>query len=208
MYRLSHSNAEWDLNSIEKNLLGLKVDVAGIEFENPLGLAAGYDKNARVITPLLNMGFSHVEIGTVTPKAQMGNPKPRMFRLENEKGVVNRLGFNNKGCEIVLGNVTQTNKKNGVVGVNVGANKDTENFVDDYVVGVKKFSGVADYMTLNISSPNTQGLRDLQKQNELEQMLKRIGEIDNSTPLFLKIAPDIEEAANGRNRKSGGGLVR
>ena len=172
--------------------------VAGITFPNPLGMAAGYDKNAEVPEALLKLGFGFTEVGTVTPKPQAGNPKPRIFRLEADRAVINRLGFNNEGHAAALSRL-QALKGSGIVGVNIGANKDSADRIADYVAGIRTFYGVARYFTANISSPNTPGLRDLQARASLAELLgavllARDEEAKKSgrrVPVFLKIAPDL-----------------
>ena len=180
----------------------LRVDVAGLSFPNPLGMAAGFDKNAEVPDALLRLGFGFTEIGTVTPKPQAGNPRPRVFRLVEDRAVINRLGFNNDGHAAVLARLQVRMGKPGVVGVNIGANKDSTDRADDYVRGVNNFYNVASYFTVNISSPNTPGLRDLQSRASLAELLERVMtarnakalETQKSVPVFLKIAPDLAEA--------------
>ena len=167
----------------------LKINVAGIEFPNPLGLAAGYDKNGVVAKEIIELGFSHMEVGTVTPKAQVGNKKPRVFRLEKEKGIINQFGFNNHGSKIVKENIK--NNKNKIIGVNIGANKNTKEFIDDYKKGIETFKKNAQYITINISSPNTENLRDMQNKNQLNELVKQIENSRIKIPVFVKIAPDL-----------------
>jgi dihydroorotate dehydrogenase len=179
----------------------LAVRVAGLAFPNPLGMAAGYDKNAEVPDALLGLGFGFAEVGTLTPRAQAGNPKPRIFRLIEDKAVINRLGFNNEGHEAALQRLTARATKPGIVGVNIGANKDSEDRIADYVAGVRRFAPVASYLTVNISSPNTPGLRNLQGGEALGELLARVTEARAETPgaqgkpvpLLLKIAPDLDQ---------------
>lgn len=179
----------------------LAVHVAGIEFPNFLGLAAGFDKNAEIINPVLRLGFGFTEIGTLTPKAQAGNPKPRLFRLVEDEAVINRMGFNNKGHEAAYRRLS-ARKRRGIVGVNIGANKDSANRIDDYGLGIHKFYDVADYFAVNISSPNTPGLRNLQARDSLKELLSAVScareeekqKNSNHVPIFLKIAPDLSEA--------------
>lgn len=172
--------------------------IAGLQFPNPLGLAAGYDKNAEVPDAILRMGFGFTEIGTITPRAQAGNPKPRMFRLTKDEGVINRLGFNNQGHSAALKRLEARRGNAGIVGINIGANKDSDDFTVDYETGIKCFAHLADYFTVNISSPNTPGLRSLQTANSLTILLKRIFAaldacvVKNKPPIFLKLAPDLE----------------
>jgi dihydroorotate dehydrogenase len=178
----------------------LRQTVAGLEFENPLGMAAGYDKNAEVPEALLRLGFGFTEVGTVTPKAQAGNPRPRIFRLVEDEGVINRLGFNNEGHEAAFQRLS-TLRGNGIVGVNIGANKDSADRVGDYVAGIRRFYSLARYFTANISSPNTPGLRDLQGRESLAALLSAVlaardeeaAKTGRKIPVFLKIAPDLTE---------------
>lgn len=172
----------------------LGVEAFGLRFPNPVGLAAGFDKNAEVPDAILAAGFGFAECGTLTPRPQTGNPRPRVFRLLADSGVVNRLGFNNDGFAAALPRVTTRTRK-GIVGLNVGANKDTADRTDDYVDGIKTFAPYADYLTINISSPNTPGLRDLQAAEALDDLLARTLEardaISPRKPVLLKIAPDL-----------------
>ena len=152
----------------------LAVRAFGLNFPNPVGMAAGFDKNAEVPDALLRLGFGFVEIGTVTPKPQSGNPRPRLFRLERDEAVVNRMGFNNDGAEAVLRRLASRAQLPGIVGVNVGANKDSTDRVADYVKLIETFAPVASYFTVNVSSPNTPGLRDLQQGRVLDDLLTRV----------------------------------
>jgi dihydroorotate dehydrogenase len=178
----------------------LRQTVAGLEFANPLGMAAGYDKNAEVPEALLRIGFGFTEIGTVTPKAQPGNPRPRIFRLVEDEGVINRLGFNNEGHDAAFARLSGIGGS-GIIGVNIGANKDSEDRIDDYVKGIRRFYSVARYFTANISSPNTPGLRDLQARESLSALLSAVlaardeeaAKSGRKTAVFLKIAPDLTE---------------
>jgi dihydroorotate dehydrogenase len=175
----------------------------GLSFANPVGLAAGFDKNAVAVNALLRQGFGFVEAGTVTPLAQPGNPKPRMFRLSEDRAVINRLGFNNEGLEHFTRNFAGRDAKLGIAGANIGKNKDQTDAVADYVRGLEAVYALADYVTINISSPNTQGLRDLQHEEALGALLgalrAKAAELHASTgkhtPLLLKIAPDIDADA-------------
>lgn len=173
----------------------LATRVAGIEFPSPVGLAAGFDKDAEVPDAMLGLGFGFVEVGTVTPLAQEGNPRPRLFRLVEDEAVINRMGFNNHGQAAALTRL-QRRKRQGVVGVNIGANKDAKDRIADYVTGVQAMAGVADYLTVNISSPNTPGLRGLQDLGPLTELLTAIAEVRvaKGPPLFLKVAPDLTSA--------------
>jgi dihydroorotate dehydrogenase len=170
----------------------------GLNFPNPVGLAAGFDKNAEVPDALLRLGFGFVEIGSVTPKPQDGNPRPRLFRLEQDSGVINRMGFNNEGAEPVLRRLAARARHGGIVGVNVGANKDSPDRTADYVRLIELFAPVASYFTVNISSPNTPGLRNLQQAAALDDLLARVVDARErvrknagDSPLLLKIAPDL-----------------
>ncbi|WP_404406286.1 quinone-dependent dihydroorotate dehydrogenase [Pelagibacterium halotolerans] len=174
----------------------LATALCGLKLPNPVGMAAGFDKNAEVPGPLAKVGFGFVEVGTVTPRPQTGNPVPRLFRIPEAMGVVNRLGFNNEGHAAAFERLTDRDRSQ-VIGVNIGANKDSEDFVADYVLGVKAFSPIADYLTANISSPNTPGLRNLQSDEALTRLLGAITETraaqPRQTPVFLKVAPDLSE---------------
>lgn len=179
---------------------GLQVKIAGLSFANPLGMAAGYDKNGEVPDALLSLGFGFVEVGTVTPLPQAGNPKPRIFRITQQNAVINRLGFNNEGHQRMLDRLKARRGRTGVVGVNIGANKDSADRIADYEQGVRRFAALASYLTVNISSPNTPGLRKMQAREILGELLARLVAIRNEAspqgrpvPLFLKIAPDLEE---------------
>ncbi|NOX84190.1 MAG: quinone-dependent dihydroorotate dehydrogenase [Alphaproteobacteria bacterium] len=174
----------------------LAIRVAGMDFPNPLGLAAGFDKNAQAANAMLDLGFGFVEVGAVTPHPQPGNPRPRVFRLRDDAAVINRYGFNNDGLEKVAMRLARR-KKRGLVGVNLGANKDSADRVEDYVKGVAALSGLVDFYTVNISSPNTPGLRALQDKAALNDLMVRVlAERDRAapaTPVFLKIAPDLAD---------------
>ncbi|OCW56381.1 quinone-dependent dihydroorotate dehydrogenase [Hoeflea olei] len=174
----------------------LAVTVAGLAFPNPLGMAAGYDKNAEVAPQLARLGFGFVEVGTLTPKAQPGNPRPRIFRLVGDHAVINRMGFNNGGHAAAHARIS-ADRRAGLLGINIGANKDSEDRAADYVAGISCFADVADYFTINISSPNTPGLRNLQTRAALADLLQRVlAERDAKSrrvPVFLKIAPDLVE---------------
>jgi dihydroorotate dehydrogenase len=172
----------------------LASEVAGLRFANPVGLAAGLDKDARAIPGLFALGFGAVEVGTLTPRPQPGNPRPRLFRLAEDRAVINRMGFNNGGLDAALPRVSRARRR-GVLGVNVGANKDSTDRIADYRHGVSRAAAVADYVTINISSPNTPGLRDLQHGAALAELLAACDEARGSTPLFLKVAPDLDAAA-------------
>lgn len=178
---------------------------AGLAFQSPVGLAAGYDKNADVPNQVLKLGFGFMEVGTVTPFAQAGNPRPRIFRLPKDGAVINRLSFNNEGHQAALAKLEKASavggKKGAIIGVNIGANKDSDDRAEDYVKGIERFYHVAKYFTVNISSPNTPGLRDLQSKEILADLLKRSTtkrhemhqKTGHKVPLFLKVAPDLTE---------------
>ncbi len=178
----------------------LGVKVWGLDFPNPLGIAAGFDKDARVPGAVLAMGFGHAEIGTVTPRPQEGNPRPRVFRLIRDRALINRLGFNNSGHAAALARLSLARPK-GVLGINVGANKDAVDRAADYVAGVRAFYDVASYFTVNISSPNTPGLRDLQAPAALDELVGRVLQAREEMvavgrpkrPVVVKLAPDIAE---------------
>ena len=174
----------------------LKVKLLGKNFPNPIGLAAGFDKSAEAYSSLLRLGFGFVEVGTVTPLKQFGNPKPRIFRLKDDYALINRLGFNNDGIEIIKNRIKSDGKK-GILGVNIGPNKETKDQKNDFCLGLKNFFDIADYITVNISSPNTEGLRDFHDQEKLKDLLLALNKIkkENKTDisLLLKVSPDIED---------------
>ncbi len=175
----------------------LATTVAGLRFPNPVGLAPGYDKNAEIFAQAFGLGFGSVEVGTVTPKPQSGNPRPRLFRLVEDKAVINRMGFNNDGAGIVADRLAKARGRalGGPVGVNIGANKDSEDRIADYVRGMERLAPLADYVTVNISSPNTPGLRALQDKAALVELLVRVkAAAPEGKPVFLKVAPDLEPA--------------
>jgi dihydroorotate dehydrogenase len=179
----------------------LAVRAFGLNFPNPIGMAAGFDKSAEAPDALLRLGFGFVEIGSVTPEPQAGNPRPRLFRLERDEAVINRMGFNNDGADAVLRRLAARAHLGGIVGVNVGANKDTTDRVADYVKLIETFAPVASYFTVNVSSPNTPGLRNLQQAAALDDLLAKVIEARErvranagDTPVLLKIAPDLSLA--------------
>jgi dihydroorotate dehydrogenase len=179
----------------------LAVRAFGLNFPNPIGMAAGFDKSAEAPDALLRLGFGFVEIGSVTPKPQAGNPRPRLFRLERDAAVINRMGFNNDGADVVLRRLAVRAHLGGIVGVNVGANKDSADRVADYVKLIETFAPVASYFTVNVSSPNTPGLRNLQQAAALDDLLakviearERVRQNAGDTPVLLKIAPDLSLA--------------
>ncbi len=174
----------------------LKTKLFNQNLDNPIGIAAGFDKNAEVYNPLFKLGFGFVEVGTVTPLKQYGNEKPRVFRLVEDQALINRLGFNNHGSDTILNRI-KSNKKLGVLGINVGPNKNSNDRLNDYLIGLEKFSEVADYITINISSPNTENLRNFHEENKLKELLKSVSEkkkqLKTEIPIAVKISPDINE---------------
>ncbi len=178
--------------------LRLACRVLGLTFPNPVGLAAGFDKNAEVIDATLAAGFAFTEVGTLTPQPQVGNPRPRIFRLPADQAVINRMGFNNQGFAAVERRLT-ARRRQGIVGVNIGANRDSADRIADYVAGVRRFAPLADYLAINISSPNTPGLRDLQERKALTGLVAAIAEARRAAatpvPMLLKLAPDLDDAA-------------
>ncbi|HZZ30929.1 MAG TPA: quinone-dependent dihydroorotate dehydrogenase [Phenylobacterium sp.] len=178
----------------------LATSLAGLSLPNPVGLAPGFDKDAEVFAPMLRAGFGFVECGTVTPEPQAGNPRPRLFRLSQDRAVINRMGFNNKGLEAFAARLARRGSAGalGVAGANIGANKDSADRIGDYVTGLSRLWGLASYFTINISSPNTPGLRALQTKAALEELLGRLRAAADSlppsgrVPMFLKVAPDLE----------------
>ena len=166
------------------------------KLSSPIGVAAGFDKNAEVYNPLFNLGFGFVEVGTITPKPQFGNPKPRVFRLEEDEALINRLGFNNFGSERISQTIKENNKK-GFLGINIGPNKDSKDRVEDYLICFRKFYNLADYITINISSPNTENLRDFHNQDELNSLIDKLKnekkELNSNIPLAIKVSPDLND---------------
>ncbi|MGV6819735.1 MAG: quinone-dependent dihydroorotate dehydrogenase [Parvularcula sp.] len=172
----------------------LRTRIGNIDLPNPVGLAAGFDKNAEVPDGMLRMGFGFVEVGAVTPLPQPGNPRPRVFRLSADKAVINRYGFNNDGLDLIRERLARRHQRAGIVGVNLGANKTADDRVADYVKGVRALSPFVDFCTVNISSPNTPGLRALQGRDELDALLSSVLHARTAgTPVFLKIAPDLTD---------------
>ena len=176
----------------------LAVRAFGLNFSNPIGMAAGFDKHGEVTDAVLRLGFGFVEVGTVTPKPQSGNPRPRLFRLERDEAVINRFGFNSEGAEVVLRRLAARAHQGGIVGVNIGANKDSPDRIADYVKLIETFAPVASYFTVNVSSPNTPGLRNLQQASALDDLLakvidarERVRQNAGDSPVLLKIAPDL-----------------
>jgi dihydroorotate dehydrogenase len=177
----------------------LKTQLAGLALPHPLGLAAGFDKNAVAVDALLRLGFSFVEVGTVTPRPQAGNPRPRLFRLPEDRAIINRMGFNNDGMERVAARLERRLGRPGVVGVNLGINRDCDDPIRDYRRIYERLAPLADYATINVSSPNTPGLRDLQAAERLRPILEAIADararLNLKRPIFVKLAPDLDEAA-------------
>ena len=174
----------------------LNIQLFGKNFPNPIGLAAGFDKSAEAYNSILKLGFGFVEVGTVTPLKQLGNPKPRIFRLEEDGALINRLGFNNDGMEIIKNRI-KSQDKNGILGINIGPNKNTKDQKNDFILGLKNFFDIADYIVVNISSPNTEDLRNFHDQEKLDDLLLALNKIKKDskedTPLLLKISPDIKD---------------
>jgi len=174
----------------------LNIELLGKNFPNPIGLAAGFDKNAEVYNQTLKLGFGFVEVGTITPLQQYGNPKPRIFRLKDDGALINRLGFNNDGFDVIRSRIL-SEKKRGILGINIGPNKNTKNQKSDFCLGLKNFFDLADYITINISSPNTEGLRDFHEEQKLKDLLLTLNiikkENETDVPLLLKISPDISD---------------
>ena len=179
-----------------KNDSIFQTKIFGKDLDNPIGMAAGFDKNAEVYNALFKLGFGFVEVGTITPLKQYGNPKPRVFRLVEDEALINRLGFNNHGAEIVKDRIKQ-NKKLGLLGINIGPNKDSSDRLNDYLIGLKTFYDDADYITINISSPNTENLRTFHEGNKLQDLLKSImtekKNLNSNIPIAVKVSPDISE---------------
>jgi len=182
-------------NKIKNNKL-IQTEIFGKTIPNPIGIAAGFDKDAEVYNPLFKLGFGFVEVGTVTPTNQYGNPKPRIFRLEEDMALINRLGFNNSGSEKVRSRIILNSPK-GLFGINIGPNKDTSNKLEDYLIGLRKFYNLADYLTINISSPNTENLRSFHNKEELNELLSLIEKekkvLKTKVPITVKISPDIKD---------------
>ena len=176
----------------------LRSRVMGLDFPNPVGLAAGFDKHAEVTDALLSLGFGFVEVGSITPRPQSGNPKPRVFRLPEDKAIINRYGFNSCGIKVAINRLKNRKKGIGIVGVNLGANKDSNDPASDYVIGISKLTNLAGYFVINVSSPNTPGLRSLQKQGSLARLLDLVMTTRESlrppfpAPILVKVAPDLD----------------
>ena len=176
--------------------------IFGYDFSNPIGMAAGFDKNVEVVEPLLNLGFGFVEAGTITPEPQYGNDKPRIFRLSEDSSIINHLGFNNKGAEYAAKKLKKLNLNSlskGIVGINIGKNKNSSNYIDDYSYCLEKLGPLAHYVTINVSSPNTPGLRDIQNRGQIEKLVEELKVKKNklsalkNIPIFFKISPDLNE---------------
>ena len=180
----------------DKNNPLFKTKLFNKNLENPIGMAAGFDKNAEVYNSLFKLGFGFVEVGTITPLKQYGNPKPRVFRLIEDEALINRLGFNNFGAKNIFGRI-KSNSQIGLLGINIGPNKDTKNRLNDYVECLKTFHSVADYLTINISSPNTEDLRSFHEQKKLNELLQIINKekkiLNSKTPMAVKVSPDIDD---------------
>ncbi len=195
---------------------GLEQHLFDLDFPNPVGLAAGFDKNAEVPDAMLAQGFGFVEVGSVTPRPQAGNPRPRLFRLTEDEAVINRMGFNNEGADAVKAQLAARAGRGGIVGINIGANKESTDRIEDYAAGVDAFNGLASYLVVNVSSPNTAGLRALQSAGELEHLLARVdfareaaaSRDGRRAPLLLKIAPDLgdDELADIARVATAGGI--
>ena len=181
------------INNIPKDS-SIETIIFGKKIYNPVGIAAGFDKDAEVYNSLFRLGFGFVEVGTITPLKQYGNPKPRVFRLEEDEALINRLGFNNSGADIVSSRI-KSNSPKGLFGINIGPNKNTKNRLEDYLTCLRKFHALGDYLTINISSPNTENLRSFHNQNELDELLNAIQEekqaLKTNIPIAVKISPDI-----------------
>jgi len=179
---------------LQKNNPIFQTTLFGKKIDNPIGMAAGFDKNAEVYNSLFKLGFGFVEVGTITPFKQFGNPRPRVFRLEEDQALINRLGFNSFGAENINSRI-RSNTPDGVLGINIGPNKDTKDRINDYLIGLRTFHDIADYITINISSPNTENLRDFHDQTEFEKLIDSIEQekkdLKSNTPLVVKISPDI-----------------
>jgi dihydroorotate dehydrogenase len=185
-----------NISNKNKNNPLLKTKLFNKNLDNPIGMAAGFDKNAEVYNSLFRLGFGFVEVGTITPLKQYGNPKPRVFRLVEDEALINRLGFNNLGATNVFDRI-KSNSQIGLLGINIGPNKDTENRIKDYIKCLKTFYDVADYITINISSPNTEDLRSLHEQTKLNELLKIIDKekqnLNSKIPIAVKVSPDIND---------------
>jgi len=195
-HRLSIAGLKAMPNGPKPKSCGLDIDVAGLHFPNPLGMAAGFDKDAEVPDGVLGLGFGFTEVGSITPLPQVGNPKPRLFRLVEDKAVINRMGFNNGGAEAARKRLEARRNKGGIVGINIGANKDASDRIADYATMTRIMAPLASYLAVNISSPNTPGLRALQDEGSLIELLDAVSEArgTDGPPIFLKVAPDLTPA--------------
>ena len=180
----------------KQNFKHIETEIFNKKIPNPIGLAAGFDKDAEVYNSIFRLGFGFVEVGTITPLKQSGNPKPRVFRLEEDEALINRLGFNNSGADLIQSRI-RLNPPKGLFGINIGPNKDTKDRINDYLIGLRKFYELADYLTINISSPNTENLRSFHNESELNDLLQAIEQektsLKTSIPTVLKISPDIND---------------
>ena len=180
----------------KQNFKHVETEIFNKKIPNPIGLAAGFDKDAEVYNSIFRLGFGFVEVGTITPLKQSGNPKPRVFRLEEDEALINRLGFNNSGADLIQSRI-RLNPPKGLFGINIGPNKDTKDRINDYLIGLRKFYELADYLTINISSPNTENLRSFHNESELNDLLQAIEQekasLKTSIPTVLKISPDIND---------------
>jgi len=194
LHRLFIRSLKFEMFKQDKSFDNLRINVFGKDFENPLGLAAGFDKNAEVIQGVTNLGFGFVEVGTVTPMPQHGNSKPRVFKIPEYEAVIQRLGFNNDGVELFLNNIRRSRKKSdNIIGINIGKNKNSKDSFSDYKFLYETLEPFADYITINISSPNTPGLRDIQKKGNIDRFLNSVSKIKKKKPTFLKLSPDISD---------------
>ena len=180
----------------KQNFKHIETEIFNKKIPNPIGLAAGFDKDAEVYNSIFRLGFGFVEVGTITPLKQSGNPKPRVFRLEEDEALINRLGFNNSGADLIQSRI-RINPPKGLFGINIGPNKDTKSRIEDFLICLNKFYNLADYLTINISSPNTENLRSFHNENELDELLSLIEKekkiLKTSVPIVVKISPDIED---------------
>ena len=195
-HRLSIAGLKALPNGPKTKACGLDIHVAGLHFPNPVGMAAGFDKDAEVPDGVLGLGFGFTEVGSITPLPQAGNPKPRLFRLVEDKAVINRMGFNNGGAEVARKRLEARRSNGGIVGINIGANKDASDRIADYATMTRIMAPLASYLAVNISSPNTPGLRALQDEGSLIELLDAVSEARGSDgpPIFLKVAPDLTPA--------------
>ena len=180
----------------KQNFKHIETEIFNKKIPNPIGLAAGFDKDAEVYNSIFRLGFGFVEVGTITPLKQSGNPKPRVFRLEEDEALINRLGFNNSGADLIQSRI-RLNPPKGLFGINIGPNKDTKDRINDYLIGLRKFYELADYLTINISSPNTENLRDFHNRNELNSLIDKLKkekkELNSDVPLAIKVSPDLND---------------